>query len=672
MPRLDCFNNTEGLNLTDSPFYVKDGQATGGANYDYVRTGGISKRRGLSAVNTIANAQSKTFGLGIHNTSSGTKTVVRAAGTKIQTVDLDAALFTDLSEDTAAVNSTFLDSTSTQPVVSVNFNTTTNNMLWLAGAGASSIYGYNGTKVTANGVAAPTGTFIAANQGTGTGGSGWTNGTYYYALVLRKASTQALSNAALDQSVTIASATDSVLLTFPTGVDATKYDKWYIYRSSVSGVSGFTAGSLVAQVTVGTATYTDLNVTLASSQVVPRSGNIVLDNSPLDAGTYKSLMVWKRQLVTASNSTIHISDQDKPESWPAGKKIVIPTGGAITGLSVIGYNTTNTQSTDEYLVVFKERETWVITGTGVLDSDTELYDVELKFLDNVGCANQSLAVPTGGFIAWIDYRGVYLWNGADKPVYVSRTIEAMFDTDGDLDKIKLSQGWGSFYRKKNQIIWTLSSRSNGANKMQIKLDLRLTAGKVANGITANSIVEGVFMPDSLQSALYGGTAYLPSDNEELLLVGDDAGFVYKHYYGVSDNGSGIDFSYRTKAFDCGTPTEAKSFQKVVVYIEQTTNKDLTLKYWAQYRVLESERSEIQQNMQTTDTRTGSLWDLANWDVALWDEGINKPVALVYNLSSNENNCEGDSLMLEFSQDDPSAPVTILGFSIYYENLAVRK
>ena len=662
------------MNLTDTPFYVKDGQATGGYNYDYVRTGGIQKIRGLAAVNSAADAELISIGLGTHFPLTGNKTVLRAAGTRVQTVDMSSGTFTNLENDIATPVTAILAAGSTQPVLFQGFSTASLDMTWLAGGGLTLPYGFNGTKLTENGVAAPTGTFTAVNQGSGTSGAwGTATGVYYYSIALRKTSTQALSNAALDQAVTIVTATDSVLVTFPTGVDATLYDKWYLYRSSVGGASAFTAGSIVALVDVGTASYIDLNVTFLSAQVVPRSGSVSLDNSQLPAGTYNSITLWKRRLVAAYGNTVCISDTDKSESWPTGLRINLPSAGPITGLSTCGYFSAEGLS-DEYLVVYKERETWVITGTTLYNTDSDLYDLELKFVDSVGCITQSLAVRAGGYLCWIDYRGVYMWNGQGKPIYCSRPIESMFSMDGSINKSAMSTCWGAYSRRKNQVMWAVSDRAMGQNKTVLKLDLRLSSPRSADGIVAGVVVsEGVFMQDSHGTALYAGTTYLPGDNEEVILVGDDAGFVHQAYYGATNNGSGIAFSYQTKAFDFGEPTVAKQYSKVVAYIDKSVHADLTLDYWAGYRTSNALRSTVNTDMAVGGNITGAIWDLATWDVAYWDEGdTNSIVPVVFNLNSDQNNNSGDSLMLRFSQNGASVPVTIHGFTVFWDVLAPRK
>lgn len=773
MKRADYFSNTGGLNTTDSPLFVQDGQATGGFNYDYIKTGGATKIFGLTKINATPDTQLISLGLGYYFPIVGTRSLVRYAGTKIELCDIDSGTFTVLTEDTASGNTDFIDSASVQQVVTSQFNTPVNNILWGAGGGMSVPYGYTGTKITRNGVSAPTGNLGVVNNGNGTGGLWATTSTYFYALALRKTSTQAVSNAALDQSVIISNATQSVTLTFPTGTDTTKFDNWYIYRSSAAGVFGFTAGDLVAQVSTTLPTFTDTGEAVATTQVVPRAASVSLDNSPLpefspsvlnwaasasfvasntiaftvngvpftqnfitdnaatlaaiatkmatsafvasatvvgshriivvgnsatsvtitanlvtggasqatilvttratatDLGNYNYVASYKRRLVAAQGSTVQLSDLDKPESWPTGLSITIPSGGPITGLSVIGYNSPSTGSTDEYLVIWKERETWVVIGTGAFNSDLGTYDLELKFVDNVGCLNQAMSARFNGFITWLDLRGIYVWSGVGKPTYVSRPIESLFGSDGDIDKIGLAKGWAVYFRKKSQVIWTVSYRMGGTNCIQIKMDIRLTIPKLAEGAKDANIVDGVFNLDSSGTKLYAGVSFLPTDQEELLIVGDDSGNVYKNYFGASNNGLPIQFQYDTKFYDQGTPTEAKQYDKVVVFVEEASAKSLTLQYWANYRSQSAEASQIEESMEAGTTVKSSIWDLAKWDVAFWDEFSSRVVPVVFNLSGSENNNQGDSLRLRFIQNDVDAPCTIYGWSIYYDDISLR-
>lgn len=768
MKKTDFFTNVGGINLTDSTFYIKDDQAAGGWNFDYTRTGAVVKSRDVTAVNAVADAQNACYGLGLLNTRAGVKTTLRAAGTKMQTVDLNANIFTNLASDTVAASTDFFTSGSTQPVVFENFNTVNADICWFTGANSSYLYGVTGSNVTVNGSAPPSGVMLVTSLGSSTGGNFTTTGTYFYSLALRKRSTQALSNAALDASVTLAATTETIQITFPTGVDSTLYDQWYIYRSSVAGVTNFTTGTLVAQVATTSATYIDPgNINVATAQPVPRAGNTT-DNSILpkyisgvytltassnlitgnvvttivngrtyttnfatnNAATlqavvaaisvdrdifsvstdslskititgrintvltlsatvtggssqatfsvanttlpstitgYSTLGAFKRRLVTAQGSTFYLSDLDKPESWPIANSFTIPTGGNITAIATIGYNGPISSTIDEYLVLFKETETWVFTGSTSADW-------QLKFVDQVGCASQPLVVSVSGFITWVDYRGIWVWSGTGKPVYTSRPIEALFAYDGDLDKPKLFRGIGQYFRKQNQVVWILSHRTRGTNKYLLKMDLRLTANRFSQDMD-KVVIEGVFTQGYSNISYYAACSFLDSTKNENFLVADNAGFLYKHFTGVTAAGSAIDFQYETRHLDMGMSSIAKRFKKVVVWVDELVSANLTLDYWAEYRVQDLEASTISETMLVKDDPRqahASIWDFAVWDISEWDDYLPKVKGVVFNLSAGENNVDGDSLKLRIKQQSASVPVVMHGFTVFWDDLSVRK
>jgi hypothetical protein len=661
----DFFENTGGINTTDSPFRISDNQATGGYNFDYALQGGFEKRPGYDKLNESADSQLKTLGLGVFINSSNTKTVVRGAGTKIQKFDPSAGTYTNLTEDTQSAGSDFLSSSSTQPFVTQHFDNLDARVLWGAGAGIATgkIYGvFSTTKVTENGVAAPTGS-ISLSAGS-TGGT-IPVGTYYYAIAYRKASTLALSNASLDDTVTVASGEKvTVDLSGITGLDTTKMDKIYIYRSSAGGSTAFTAGTLVAIVNSSTASYEDDGTVVATSQNVPRAGNTLLDNSQLPStGTYKVLATFQRRLVTASGNTLYYSDLNKGESWPSSNYLTLPTGGDITALAVLSFSTPTTQALDEILIVFKEREMWIVR---VLDDGSLI----LRYIDAVGCVNQPLARQANGFLYWIDYRGIYAWQGSGKPIYLSRPIESMFQFNGDLDKSKLSYGWAEFFRKKNQVYWHVSSLDQGEQKLVIKLDLRLTLPRVQEDLSG-SVIDGVFILDSRDDAMYAGVTYIPdSDKEEVFYGGDNAGNVYSLYYGQNDDENGIDFSYETKFLDFGSRNTTKRYHKVIVWTENSTTNNLTIDWWCGYSSEETNKATLSFPISTT--ASDSRWDAGFWDIAVWDSTSRQFNPIVFNLYTPMGTTEGECLKLRFRQSDADAPITIAGFSVVYTEMGLRK
>lgn len=660
----DYFQNQGGLNISDSPFSIPNGVATGGGNYQYSQTGALKKRNGHPKINALADSAVRTTGIGLYNSSAGVKASIRAADTKLQAFDTDSGATTDLTEDNAASSTALFPAGNTVPTVFSQFNTATVNLLALAG-NTSGVYGaYSATKFTKIGAVTPSGTLTAGAQA---GASSWsTSGTYRYAVSYVKRATDAESNAYQSLSVNVTSTTNSqVVVTFSalTTVDTTTYESIKLYRSAVGGADGFTTGDLVATLTLPVVSYTDTGSSALLTQSVPRE-NSLLDNSVLPAGTYNVLTTWKRRLVTALGSTLYISDINKPESFPTVNKITVPTGGDIKALGIASFSTNF--GVDEYLVVLKERELWVVTGT-------DYTDWELKFVDSTGCQSQATLVTANGYLTWIDYRGIYLWDGSNKPIYCSRPIEALFMRDGDLDKTRLNLAVGQFFRKQNTVVWYLSHQIYGEQKFQIKMDLRLTLPAVADSMQGR-VADGVFIFDNTPFPIYGASSQIPSGTtDEKLLLGDGSGFLYNAYSLYSDAGTGVNFEYQTKRMDMGNPNVRKRFHKVVVWVEEVGSWNLNLDWWAGYRLDSAQASSIALPISTAQSSATSLWDVASWDDANWDDYNVRLVPLVFNLNADyNNNGEGDCIQLTIRQSGVDEPVTVAGFSVLYTVIAGDK
>ena len=663
----DFFSNTGGLNLTDSPFRIEDNQTVAGYNFDYLETGGFKKRNGHTLLTASPDTQLRALGLALHSTLTGTRTLLRWAGRKIQTLNPTTYASTDLVEDTTAANSNFSASSSTIPVKVVQFTTALSEVSWGVGGGATSIWGYNGTKITANGVPAPTAaTALAFSGASNTGGFLTGNTTYAYAIAYQKASTGALGNVALDAvySVPAGTSTNQIQVDFPTltNADTTKYSNIFVFRSAAGGVEGFTTGDLIAIVPSSSTFFIDIIPSGGADTNVPRPGNVILDNSPLPSGTPIGIATYRRKMVTALGSTVYISDINKPESWPLTNTIQIPSGGPITAFGVISFTTPTSSNTDELLVVFKERETWVIQG------DT-FEDFSLNFIDVTGCLSQVSVVAANVFLFWPDYRGIDALDGASKPSYISRPIEFQFSSDGDLDRSKLKLACGAFHRKSSQVIWSFSSSTIGEQVYQIKLDLRLTLPQMNSTMMGRSL-DGVFTQDESPFPIYALSSLLPTFDEKLM-SGDNAGKTYANYdNGIGDAGGTWDFSVRTRPLDMGNFTGTKRFLKVIVWVRETTTKDLTLNYWVNYRIDDASKST--QSQPITRSVTNAFWDQASWDSAYWDTILKTYSPVVFNLSSSRTGTDGDALTLEFVQNDFGAPVTIAGFSVLYTEMGMRK
>lgn len=669
LKQADFMDNVGGVNLTDSVFKIKENQAAGGLNWDYVLAGGIRKRPGSPKINSVADSQLYSLGFGQWAPVSGaTKYLFRAAGTKLQLFDTDTPVLTALTQDTAAVNSTPYTSGSTQAVQFTQFSNGVSDVLWTAGGGASGLIGaYSTTKYTANGVQPPTGTFSTAVNAHNSGS--WTAaGTYFYALVYRKAGTAVFSNAALDVSATTVNTDDTVTLTIGSVPDQTLIDQIWVYRSTRSGVTGFTTGSLIAELASSVTSFVDKgelgNPDILSSQNVPRIASTILDNSPLPSGTYNTLALWGHRLVTSSGSSLYISDVNKSESWPLTNYITVPSAGKITAHAVISFTSPQANSLQELLVIFKEREVWVLSPGSASDYTTWT----LLKIDNVGCPQQSLVVYAQGYIAWIDWRGVWLWDGTSKPIYASRLVEPLFGTNGDLDKSKFNVACGAFFRRENQIVWYLSSLTYGEQKYSLKLDVRLTLAGVDQALTGRTL-EAVLIPDVHAFPIYASFAFVPQNGaNEQMVLGDSSGFCYFASNSNSDGSADYQFRYLTPPLHCGNPNVQKQFHKVIAWVESIGDWSLYLDYWSDYNMSVDTQSTIGIPM-PAGSQTAALWDIATWDVSYWDSYTTKLVPLVFNLQAGtSNNAQGVAIQLQFRNDTAEQPIKIHGFSVIYSDL----
>jgi len=663
----DYYENNGGLNNSTSPFLVSPNTAAAGSqNYEYTESGSVKKRLGLEKVNDPANTQLKTWGVGLRNPVSGSQQVIRAAERKIQSVDLDTGAFTDLTEDTSSAGSDFLSTSVSVPVSDASFSTADADVAWLAGGGMDDIYGaYSASKVTKNGVEAPTGSL---NLTLGVGGSFASTGTYYYSVAFHKASTSANGNATLDVSVAITTTANSVDvdLTSISNVDTTKFDEIWIYRSAVNGSTGFTTGDLVTKAASTATSFTDTGASTLSSENVPRAGNTVLDDSDLPSGQFNYLTLFQRRLVTAKDNTIFISDVNKPESWPLINRITLATGGPITGLGVISQTTPYADTAEEILCVFKENELYTITGTGTISGG--ILDYTVKFIDVEGCSSHRTIVAANGFLFWINKRGIFMWDGAGKPIYASEQIENFFELDGDLDLNKLNLAWGRYVQRKGQVVWHLSHDVYGEQKYALKLDLKQSIPRVKQDLSGR-VLPAVFLPDTYDTPLYAGKSFFPSGGtRELYVVGDNTGFVYRHYQVQNDAGGGIDFNYATQFLAQGSLGVRKSYEKVIVWVDRLGDWDLTLDFWTDYRQAEAERSSKAVSIRGSQGNTAALWDVAFWDEASWDDYETDFKPIVFNLKSARSNTLGDSIKLRFKQTEANSPVQIKGFSIIYTEM----
>jgi hypothetical protein len=366
---------------------------------------------------------------------------------------------------------------------------------------------------------------------------------------------------------------------------------------------------------------------------------------------------------------VYFSDLGKPESWPSLNFITIPSGGAITGLAVVNFNTPTTSSPNELLAVFKEDEVWIIDGSTptIGQSDSNWL---LQFVDFCGTPAQPLVVTAQGYLFWVNFRGAFMWDGSGKPIYLSRPIELDFRTYGNVVTTALATGVGAYFKRTQQIMWFISGTVEGTQCLVLKLDLRLTLPSVETFLNGSRLINGVFSFDSLTYPVYACTSTYPTATETFY-AGDRTGKLWTLYDNINaDDTVAIPFTYRTKPDDLGITGTSKKFYKVIVWCRESSTNKLTLNYWVSYRTTAANKAS--NSAKIADIVSIGLWDQGYWDVASWDQFPSTYTPVVFNLGNGTIGAEGDALTLEFQQSDVNSPVEIAGWSVIYSVGSVRK
>jgi hypothetical protein len=197
------------------------------------------------------------------------------------------------------------------------------------------------------------------------------------------------------------------------------------------------------------------------------------------------------------------------------------------------------------------------------------------------------------------------------------------------------------------------------------MDVRLTAAAAQENLQ-NPEIDGVFVFDTDSNKYYALCSFRPSNQDEVLVAGDDSGYVYSMYSAAS---TAVSFDYETRPLDMGYPELLKRFKRVLVYVEKLTDNDLSLYFWADYRVRDEYRSVTKASLSPSKGTQPALWDVALWDQAYWDDYTPDISPVEFNIHNFENNAEGLSLKLRFEQLEASAPVRIHSYAVEWEPLS---
>jgi hypothetical protein len=296
------------------------------------------------------------------------------------------------------------------------------------------------------------------------------------------------------------------------------------------------------------------------------------------------------------------------------------------------------------LYIFTRRAIYELRG---YDRDTFTID-EVSL--SVGCVAHKSIVLVDNNLVFLSDRGIYSYDGINVH-YLSQKIEP---TIAGLNYARIGQVSAKLYKAKNQVWFTVSTGSNGANNEVICMTYAPTASEGA-GIRADNVV----------FANYTGMAFncfgLETSDTEIdrLYAGDYGGLVFKQDQGTNDNGSGIDFVVKLPPIDFDEPEVFKRFRYIKLFIKQIGDFDLNISYKTDFKPGDTTTTIGME--QTTDA---SLWGKMIWGTSTWGGStiINDRIGF---------KASGHHLELLFSNDNADEDVVIRGFSLMAQLKGIR-
>lgn len=353
--------------------------------------------------------------------------------------------------------------------------------------------------------------------------------------------------------------------------------------------------------------------------------------------------IYANRLVVAGDdanpSVLYISELENPENFtpspaqggsesdPGAIQISPGDGERITGLKTL-YLPVESR---EVLLVFKERSTYMLTGSGASSFAVE------KLSGEFGAVSHRSIVTVGNDILFLSEEGITAISTATvqgnlTTQFISRNLQPQVD---DLNRQLLANSWAVHLRDRNEIWWGVTEAGSTQNQ-------RILVFNYSNG-------------KSIWSRRSGITAACATEHNGILYTGTYNGFLQQQLVGSSYNGDPINWVYRTPFYDFGTPRQRKRIREVELYCKQLATMDVTVNTAWDIR----RNASAQQNRTlTTQLHQGSalyggtsLYGSETYGLA----GVNV-VTLVPNGS-------GRQFQLEFSGNAADLPIELQGWTI---------
>ena len=195
-------------------------------------------------------------------------------------------------------------------------------------------------------------------------------------------------------------------------------------------------------------------------------------------------------------------------------------------------------------------------------------------LPGFGCVNERTIREVSGNLIWVDREGIYLYDGSNRPIDISRKIKDPIDGYGLFDLINPSN-WGQL----------AAGSFNGKYYLSVG-DLSTQTGAPASAITNAEFVfdmaTGAWSLNSRDDEPMVYTTFINSSGDKNLYYGEKTAMaVYKVNTGTTDdNSAGTATAYsleaRTSDYSFGDPTV--EYRVSAFYVKYKSGGDVTVTY----------------------------------------------------------------------------------------------
>lgn len=373
------------------------------------------------------------------------------------------------------------------------------------------------------------------------------------------------------------------------------------------------------------------------------SNSALVDMGSTTVPTGKYIKWWKNYMFIAGASKFNgasypsrvwFSNLGAPDTWTTATDyfdVNLSDGQAITGLAIL----------QDYLVIFKERSIWVITGTNPSDwkisgSNNNLTNVN----QGIGCKSYRSIVQVGDDLWFMANDGIRsLRRNAEATTpnigIVSGDIQT---TITGLNQGALSKVAAILFNKR--VYFAMPNGSSSYNNIVMVADTRITKDKADNPhpwvkYTGWQVAVWEVHEPSSTPSLYFGEASADS-------------LTFQAETGTNDNSAAIDFDYRSKMIDLREQDMRKTARFLWAHGEVSGDNDVS--------VYSSDDNSVYTLHGLFNLAGGDVWNSGTYGTSTWGYAAEKREKFVLNRAARQ-------IQIRYRNNTADESVTMLPYTL---------